>query len=458
MAGKSCFIGILAFWAVFASAAVTITPKTPPTLNGCYFITDRESLYGFAEIVNGTADKSANPVACARLGKNIVVNEGVLTADGNLNVADTANFAVWTPIMKFRGTFDGQGFMISGLYFNDGTRSSVGLFGVVRDGTEDSPVVIKNVGIEDSYFGGVFNVGALVGHVYRRYNYRDIHVNITNAYSTSTVMSHENGGGLVGTISEYGNVVFENCYNAGLVSAMRGDVGGLVGATWMQSNVEARNSYYLKATGDDEPYGVATSMEQFGSGSVAYALHNGVNGSVWGQNVGTDPLPNFSGVVENFTLPSSSSEASSSSVASSSSEAGSSSSSVVSSSSVRSSSSKGNPVSSSSAKSSSSSEKAKSSSSKRSFIPVDFEVTCSGKNCRTALPVAMESRNFRIDVIGRDLQLSGVEVGVSYTLFDMQGRIVLFGRAGAPRFTISVPHAGNYLLRVGNRQGRIMAR
>ena len=433
--------------------------------DGCYVIRNASELYGFAAIVNGTDGFAMNNSACAYLDNDIVVNENVLMTDGSVNERDSADFMKWTPMEEFRGKFDGRGHAISGLYYNvesgmDLNLKGVGLFGVVRDGTEDSPVVIKNVGIEDSYFGGVFNVGALVGHIYRRYNYRNIYVNISNVYNTSTVMSHENGGGLVGTISEYGNVVFENCYNTGLVSAMRGDAGGLVGATWMQSNVEARNSYYLKATGDDEPYGVATSMEQFGSGSVAYALHNGVNGSVWGQNVGTDPLPNFSGVVENYLSTSSSSVASSSSSSvigsSSSNEIISSSSKDVTSSSsnVVSSSSSSEPKSSDSVSSSSSSKEA-SSSSKRGFIPVDFDVSCKGKNCKTALPAVMEPRGVHIAIIGRNLQLSGVELGRPYTLFDMQGRIILSGRAGAPGFTISVPHAGNYLLQVGYQTTRI---
>ena len=51
------FWGIVALLAVLAEAAGTITPKTPVTLEGCYFITSKEELYGFAAIVNGTEDK-----------------------------------------------------------------------------------------------------------------------------------------------------------------------------------------------------------------------------------------------------------------------------------------------------------------------------------------------------------------------------------------------------------------
>jgi hypothetical protein len=48
-----------------------------------------------------------------------------------------------------------------------------------------------------------------------------------------------------------------------------------------------------------------------------------------------------------------------------------------------------------------------------------------------------------------------VEIGAPYTLFDMQGRIILSGHAGLPGFTISVPRAGNYLLQVGYQTTRI---
>ncbi len=65
---------ILALLAVFADSAGTITPKTPVTLDGCYFITSKEELYGFAEIVNGSENVAPKQTACARIGKSIFVN------------------------------------------------------------------------------------------------------------------------------------------------------------------------------------------------------------------------------------------------------------------------------------------------------------------------------------------------------------------------------------------------
>ena len=58
----------------------------------------------------------------------------------------------------YKGTFDGQGHTISGLYFNDVDASYVGLFGG-NCGT------IKNVGVVDSYFCGSNYVGGVCGGI-----------------------------------------------------------------------------------------------------------------------------------------------------------------------------------------------------------------------------------------------------------------------------------------------------
>lgn len=116
-----------------------------------YKITNAGQLYWFAGLVNGTlAGVTQNKSANAVLTANITVNENVLK-DGVLN-SESKNLRAWTPIgpntdNRYYGSFDGQGYTVSGLYFNDTSVSFVGLFGWSR-GT------IKNVGVVASYLKG----------------------------------------------------------------------------------------------------------------------------------------------------------------------------------------------------------------------------------------------------------------------------------------------------------------
>lgn len=141
---------LLALSLVFGLAAVTgvtvsaeIVPQEPSTENGVYQIGAAAELYWFAKLVNGTLDGvDRNLAANAELTANITVNSGVLDANGNL-AADTSNFEKWVPIaqhlnsnsngnsVQYTGTFDGKGYTISGLFFNDNTVDYVGLFGFV---------------------------------------------------------------------------------------------------------------------------------------------------------------------------------------------------------------------------------------------------------------------------------------------------------------------------------------
>ena len=136
-------------------AQESITP-TRPKGNGRaepYQISNREELYWFARLVNGTLenrarDKSANAILTA----NIIVNTGVL--DENKNLV-SENFIKWEPIgtdnNPYTGTFDGKRHTISGLYFNDTKASYVGLFGYIgADNVYKGKIF--NVGVSDSYF------------------------------------------------------------------------------------------------------------------------------------------------------------------------------------------------------------------------------------------------------------------------------------------------------------------
>ena len=196
-------------WGLKASAA-TITPTEPSTDDGgVYQIGTAEELYWFAACVNG-----GNTSASAVLTADITVNEGVLNSDGTLNNENSGNFTSWTPIgnlsYNYTGTFDGQGFTVSGLYFNGTSTSYVGLFGYCYNGT------IKNVGVEDSYFNGKRNVGGVCGCNYAKNGT----ATITNCYNSGAV----NGtGSYVGGVCGYnyaknGTATITNSYNSGAVN------------------------------------------------------------------------------------------------------------------------------------------------------------------------------------------------------------------------------------------------
>ena len=311
--------------------------------DGCYAINNVSELYGFAALVNGDSSNVGEKDACASLDRDIAVNENVIDRDGNINEADSAGFMRWTPIKAFAGKFHGNGHTISGLYLNEMTGSSLcddeygcGFFGSLDANSQGDTVVIEDLGIEGSYFAHQdYTLGALVGLVIGNlFLSEKTLVRISNCYNTSTVIADGYVGGLVGQINRFTSfVVIENCYNTGLVVSQVSIVGGLVGFLNYYSdmkisnsyntgsilvsgsrltgqsligrydmNLDVENCYYLKFSDEVEPLGQYATSEHFQNGAVATLLHDGVNGSIWGQNVGNDPLPNFSGKVKNSTV------------------------------------------------------------------------------------------------------------------------------------------------------------
>jgi len=289
-----------------------------------YEISNAGQLYWFAGLVNGslsgvTQNTSANVVLTA----DIVVNENVLKPDGTLN---EGTFKEWTPIgiyfyKSYGGLFDGQNHTISGLYFSQGDKMYLGLFGI-------NAGKISNVGILDSYFCGKVSVGGVCG-----YNFEGT---ITNCYNAGSVSGTENYvGGVsgdnsqgiitncynVGSVSgaencyvggvsgENYNGTIANCYNAGSVSGTEDCyVGGVSGEN---DNGTITNCYYDStiytgnAIGDDT--GTTTKVEgktidEFKTGEIAYLLSQGCtidevtyDGTIWGQTTEKDTYPTLGG-------------------------------------------------------------------------------------------------------------------------------------------------------------------
>ncbi|MDR0517979.1 MAG: hypothetical protein LBH25_13145 [Fibromonadaceae bacterium] len=176
-----------------------------------FTINTAEQLGGLADLVNMGNDFFGKTV---RLGANIMLN-------------DTANWQSWenkppvnewVPIGGFQGIFDGNGFVISGVYINNPDYGSQGLFMYVEYGA-----VIKNLGVTASYIKGGTFVGGLVGSASESV--------INNSYFVGTVI----GGTVGGLIGHSFDSEISNSYSIGTVTGE--GAGGLVG--WKDARWDA---------------------------------------------------------------------------------------------------------------------------------------------------------------------------------------------------------------------------
>lgn len=290
---------IVAFAFVAGTVTVSakeITSKVPELSGGCYQISTAEELYGFAEIVNGNDSTAANPSVCGKLTKDIVVNDSVLSKWAWPGSDGADYLAVWEPIKEFSGTFDGNGHVISGLYSETGS----GLFKSFVSSSEHT-VVVKDLGIIDSYFLTKSVAGVLVESVTG-----DGEAQITNFYSLSDLEAARSQpsrvpsvGGVVGYVGENTSLTLTNCYSAGeLVDNKYEFYSQLIGYPYsLRESIKINNCYVLEKGSSDN--GVLVDSAAFRDGAVAYLLRENSSGAIWGQDVGKDPYPNFSGKLNN---------------------------------------------------------------------------------------------------------------------------------------------------------------
>ena len=231
------------------------------TEGDAYTLTTAEQLYGFAAI---SLRKNFDGKV-VKLGANITLNKGNATT-WKEKAASREWISIGTDACPFDGTFDGQGYTISGLYLKT-NKSYQGLFG---DASEDS--VIKNFRIVNSYYenysaeqGEIFAMGSVVGRTYGC---------VEKIYSDAILVSNTlQTGGIVGRIeSKYKEVDDEktytseatvnDCWFAGTVNssgANAGHNGGVVGAIWngnsnvtnclVTGEVSTKDSSYQPFTG-----------------------------------------------------------------------------------------------------------------------------------------------------------------------------------------------------------------
>ena len=153
----------------------------------------------------------------------------------------------WTPIgtdtISFTGTFEGQGYTISGLTCTDTNKDHVGLVGYAIDAT------IQNVTVQGATLNGRDYIGSVCGYLSGG--------TITNCHAVETVIGKTGReaqskyrGGIVGYI--IGNTNVTGCTNSGTVSGLN-FLGGIVGQAQQATVQRCFNSGAV--TGNSSPIG-----------------------------------------------------------------------------------------------------------------------------------------------------------------------------------------------------------
>lgn len=182
---------------------------------GRYQLADAFQLFWFAGLVNGTLTDGTEQNTSA---------SAVLTADIDLS-GET-----WTPIgsesTPYIGTFDGQGYTISGMTIEN-AESYSGLFGNVT-GTVKNFTVTGSITITGDET--VARVGGAVGSLGTASAGGTVS-GVTSGVDITVSAGNDHIGGVVGSMPENSSPTVENCIYTGkiTVTAAAGSVAGIVG-------------------------------------------------------------------------------------------------------------------------------------------------------------------------------------------------------------------------------------
>ncbi len=189
---------------------VTIGDKTT------YVVYNATGLKEVATIVNATDEGRKSNIT---LADNIILSE----------LAET-NGSNWTPIgdnygHQYTGTFDGQGYSITGLKITNVTEGYQGLIGSLGNGTVKNVKLIKcQISSSGVYVGGVvgYNRGGTISECTL-----DGESVLTSSYYTTA----NNGASLGGIVGISNNGSISNCHikNSKIVSEKQKYAGGIVG-------------------------------------------------------------------------------------------------------------------------------------------------------------------------------------------------------------------------------------
>ena len=266
--------------------AQTQPSKGDGKVDNPYIITKAEELAWFRDQVN-----SGNNKICAKIADNVEVidlKDFCHASDASKNIIEEKS---WMPIgnrniIKFRGTFDGNGKTITNLYINASqtSQNNMGLFGYTYQST------IKNLTFENANVTNTqSNTGILVGKAGNGNTLQNIKISNTcqikggndftggiagyldgNAYNCvnyATVQGTEDVGGLVGYF-ESGTI--KDCANYGDITGTS-NVGNLIGNAYTCNLNNVLGTGNVTAT-NTKPGGILVGIIENSSGSTASGI------------------------------------------------------------------------------------------------------------------------------------------------------------------------------------------
>lgn len=180
-----------------------------------------EELAYFADQVTNKGDEKLN----AKLMKHIRLNPDNMVDDqGNLLISKSS-LNEWTPIgggtndIIYKGTIDGNGYTISGIYVNKPAYERAGFIGTLGGTSSSDSAHVLFLGIRNSYIVGGEQVGGIAGRMNRS--------EIQQVFNRkSYVKGTKYVGGIVG-YKNYGWLYY--AYNSGMIVSSDNRASGIAG-------------------------------------------------------------------------------------------------------------------------------------------------------------------------------------------------------------------------------------
>ena len=202
-----------------------------------FVITSKDELLGFAN-----KSKSTNFV-----GKTVY-----LAKDIELNTENAADWAtdapetIWNPVgatdesLQFAGTFDGQGHMISGLYYSKND-NNFGMFKKVAQSATITNFTLANSYISSADKSNDTHIGVIAGSGAGTYS--DIHIN------EDVILQSSGGGvgGVIGCVNLGGKTIIQNCWFEGkmIMGATAYRCGGFVGYATYKTTTKSAEIQFI---------------------------------------------------------------------------------------------------------------------------------------------------------------------------------------------------------------------